>query len=152
MKYSQSSALVLSIIAILIVMSPIIENWKEKPEDSFPLSYYPMFSKKRKEVYSMYYFVGYDSQDNRHKIPYKIVGTGGFNQVRRQIRRAARSDNPEALTHKVVHNIAKRKDYPFTELVKIELVKGYYHLENYFLKNDTLPVRESFIASQLIEK
>src|SRR5262249_22843254 len=38
---------VLSVVMIGATLSPVVENWREKPTDSFPLSYYPMFSQKR---------------------------------------------------------------------------------------------------------
>ena len=46
----------------------------------------------------MYYFVGYDSLQNRYKIPYKLIGTGGFNQVRRQLQKSARQGKGEQLS------------------------------------------------------
>ncbi|WP_282085009.1 hypothetical protein [Aquimarina algiphila] len=152
MKYSQKQAMWVSILIIALILSPIAENWASKPKDNFPLSYYPMFSKKRKATYGLYYFVGYDTTQKRHKISYKIAGTGGFNQVRRQIRKAARSDRAQAFTQKVAEKIANKKGYPYSNLVRIELVKGYYHLENYFLKKDTLPVHERKVAFYKIEK
>ncbi|WP_299438516.1 hypothetical protein [uncultured Aquimarina sp.] len=152
MQYSQNQAILTSVLVILLVLSPVIENWASKPKDNFPLSYYPMFSKKRQVTYGMYYFVGYDTAQNRYKISYKLAGTGGFNQVRRQIKKAARSDKAEAYTQEVAKRIANKKEYPYSELVRIELVKGYYHLENYFLKQDTLPVHERKVAFHKIKK
>ncbi len=152
MKYSQKQAVLVSVFIIALILSPIMENWASKPKDSFPLSYYPMFSKKRKATYGLYYFVGYDSVQNRYKIPYKIAGTGGFNQVRRQIKKEARSDRANAFTLKVAERIARKKGYPYSKLVRIELVKGYYHLENYFSKKDTLPVHERKLAFHKIER
>ncbi|MBQ4819291.1 hypothetical protein [Aquimarina sp. MMG016] len=152
MKYSQQQAILISISIIVLILSPILENWASKPNDNFPLSYYPMFSKKRNATYGLYYFVGYDSNQNRYKIPYKLAGTGGFNQVRRQIKKAARSDNAKVFTQKVAERIAAKKKYPYAKLKRIELVKGYYHLEKYFLKLDTLPVHERIVVHYKIER
>ncbi len=152
MKYSQKQAMLISIIILALVLSPIIENWVSKPKDSFPFSYYPMFSKKRKATYGVYYFVGYDAGQNRHIIPYKFAGTGGFNQVRRQIKKAARSNKVNEFTQTVAKRIAKKKSLPYSKLERIELVKGYYHLEKYFLRQDTLPVHERKIAFYKIER
>jgi len=152
MQYSQNQALWISVFVIILILSPILENWASKPKDNFPLSYYPMFSKKRQATYGMYYFVGYDTAQNRYKISYKLAGTGGFNQVRRQIKKAARSDKAKAYTQEVAKRIANMKEYPYSELTRIELVKGYYHLENYFLKQDTLPVHERKVAFHKIKK
>ncbi len=152
MIYSQKKATLISILIILLVLSPVVENWASKPKDNFPLSYYPMFSKKRKATYGLYYFVGYDSAQNRYKISYKIAGTGGFNQVRRQIRKAARSGRADIITQEVAERVVQKKGHPYSKLERIELVKGYYHLEKYFSKQDTLPVYERKLAYYKIEK
>lgn len=152
MKYSRNQAILASIFVIVLVLSPVTENWETRPKDSFPISYYPMFSKKRDATYGLYYFVGYDSVQNRYKIPYKLAGTGGFNQVRRQIKKKARSSKAEAFTQQVAERVAENKRLPYSGLVRIELVKGYYHLENYYLKQDTLPVSEKRLAFHIIEK
>ncbi len=152
MQYSQQQAIFISVFIIILILSPLLENWASKPKDNFPLSYYPMFSKKRKATYGLYYFVGYDADQNRHKISYKIAGTGGFNQVRRQIKKAAKSSNADLYTKKVAERIIKRKEHPYDKLIKIELVKGYYHLEKYFLKQDTLPVHERKVAHYKIKR
>lgn len=151
MKYSQNQAILASVFTITLILSPVLENWAGKPKDNFPLSYYPMFSKKRNATYAVYYFVGYDSAENRHKISYKLAGTGGFNQVRRQIKKKARSSEAKAFTQQVAEQVTKMKHPPYSELERIELVKGYYHLENYFLKQDTLPLVEKKLANQIIE-
>ncbi|GAA4271571.1 hypothetical protein U6A24_13375 [Aquimarina gracilis] len=152
MKYSQKQAMLISFTILALVLSPIVENWASKPKDNFPFSYYPMFSKKRKATYGVYYFVGYDTNQNRHIIPYKFAGTGGFNQVRRQIKKAARSNKASEYTQKVAERIALKNNYPYSQLERIELVKGYYHLEKYFSKKDTLPVHERKIAFYKIER
>ncbi|SHI80546.1 hypothetical protein [Aquimarina spongiae] len=152
MKYSQKQVLVISVFVITLILSPVVENWAGKPKDNFPLSYYPMFSKKRKATYGVYYLIGYDQEQNRHIIPYQFAGTGGFNQVRRQIKKAAKSENAVSFTQKIAQKIAAKKQAPYSQLERIELVKGYYHLENYFSKLDTLPVHERTIACSKIKK
>ncbi|MBW1299056.1 hypothetical protein [Aquimarina litoralis] len=152
MQYSQNQALWISIFVIVLILSPVLENWAKKPTDSFPLSYYPMFSKKRQATYGMYYFVGYDAAHNRYKISYKLAGTGGFNQVRRQITKAARSGKATEFTKEIAERIATKNEYPYSKMIRVELVKGYYHLENFFLKQDTLPVHERKVAFHKIKK
>src|ERR1041384_5564559 len=76
-----------SLALIGSVLWPIQENWRRKPHDNFPLSYYPMFSSKRDAVETFYYLFGRDEQGVRHYIPHKIIGAGGGNSVRRQLRR-----------------------------------------------------------------
>ncbi|MEM8508822.1 MAG: hypothetical protein AAF717_13380 [Bacteroidota bacterium] len=151
MNFSKTQALVFSITMVLVVLSPIAQNWAKRPKDSFPLSYYPMFAKKRTQNYGLYYVVGRDTLGQRTRIPYKLAGTGGFNQVRRQINKARKTEGGIPFLQKVARNIAKKAPELYTILVGLELIKGYYHLEGYFIENDTLPVLERKIATFKIE-
>lgn len=135
-----------------MVLSPILQNWAKKPKDSFPLSYYPMFAKKRSQNYGLYYVVGLDTLGKRIRIPYKLAGTGGFNQVRRQINRARKKEGGLPFLKKTANRIAENKSKFYGSLAALELVKGYYPLEGYFLNNDTLPILERKVAIYKIEK
>ncbi len=145
-------ALTFSAVVLLSVIWPVHQNWKDDPKDDFPLSYYPMFSHKRKATHSMPYFVGYDATGERHLVPFKYVGTGGFNQVRRQINRKARNGNVQELTEKVAQRLARCKTAPLNTLVRVEMVRGKYHLENYFLTDGKSPIEEKVYHSENIER
>ncbi|MEM7380506.1 MAG: hypothetical protein AAF361_04830 [Bacteroidota bacterium] len=147
MNFSKPQAVLFSAVFLGIVISPIAQNWARKPKDSFPLSYYPMFAKKRSENYGLYYVVGHDTLGNKSRIPYRLLGTGGFNQVRRQINRAPKTESGIPLLKKVAQTIAHKDKGLYEKLARLELVKGYYHLENYFLHKDTIPVLERKIAN-----
>ncbi|TRX59088.1 hypothetical protein FNH22_11220 [Fulvivirga sp. M361] len=145
-------AVVFSLAVTLALFWPVRENWQEKPKDEFPLSYYPMFSHKRKPTYSFTYFVGYDATGNRHTIPYKYLGTGGFNQVRRQVRKSAKTGKHDDLTMEVAKRLARSKREPLTQIVQVEMVKGRYHLEDYFLTKKKEPLKEKVYSRQNIER
>ncbi len=149
---SKLVALVFSIMMILAVIWPVRQNWQENPKDDFPLSYYPMFSHQRKATHSLPYFVGYDTYGSRYYIPYKYLGTGGFNQVRRQINKHARRGDVEKLTEKVAKRLARCRDAPFDKLVRVEMVRGRFHLDDYFLSDNKLPVRETVYSHQNIKR
>ena len=146
------AATVFSVVIILAVLWPVRQNWKENPRDEFPFSYYPMFSHKRKATHSLPYFVGYDASGNRYCIPYKYAGTGGFNQVRRQINKKARKGDVEDLTKKVAAWLSRSKKTPYSDLVKVEMVRGTYHLDDFFFSEDKLPIKETVYSYQNIEK
>lgn len=140
-------------LALLLALAwPAAQNRAEQPTDDFPLSYYPMFSQERDTVYSLHYIVGYDSLRRRYPIPYHLIGTGGFNQVRRQINRQAKNDQGGVLLEKVAACIASRKSAPYCHLVALELVKGYYHLDNYIAPEGKQPLREKIVAQQNIQR
>ena len=75
----------LSIVVLGAVFSPVKENWRRKPVDSFPLSYYPMFSHAHSENQTFIYVLGTDDSAGRHYIHYRYCGPGGLNQVRKQL-------------------------------------------------------------------
>lgn len=147
MMSSQPLATAFSILVLVALLWPVQENWKKKPKDDFPLSYYPMFSHKRKATYSMSYLVGYDSLQNRYFIPYQYAGTGGFNQVRRQMRQMVREDRQDELTKRVVQRLANTQRKPFNQLERVDLVKGKYHFEDYFLHDQKEPISEKLLST-----
>lgn len=121
-----------SLLAVGAVLWPIVENWREHPRDGFPLSYYPMFTAKRSETVSVTYLVGLDPQGGRHQIPYAYAGSGGLNQVRRQINRALREGRAEALCRNVAAKIALEGRGPLADVIGVRIVVGKYRLADYF--------------------
>ena len=149
---SQPLAVVFSVLLIVVLLWPVRENWQDNPKDNFPLSYYPMFSHKRKATYSMPYVVGYDSLHNRHFVPYQYAGTGGFNQVRRQMREMVREDRHNELIRRVAEELADSDRDSYDQLVRVELVKGKYHFEDYFLNGKKAPISETLLSTQTITR
>lgn len=145
-------AAIFSIVVLLLVLSPVVENWRKTPVDNFPLSYYPMFSKKREATYTLRYVVGYDEQQQRYHIPYHYIGSGGFNQVRRQINKQCKKGKSEKLAKKVARCLAKSKEPLYQNLERVEVVKGTYNFEIYFVKGDKTPLQEKVLCTQTIVK
>jgi len=152
MHLSKPFALFFSVAVLFAILLPVRENWKEKPKDSFPLSYFPMFSSKRDSICTVNYFVGYDTLGNRYYIPHALVGAGGFNQVRRQVNKKVRSENVEKITQKVAKKVAKCQEVPYCHLVRIALVRGDFDLNNYFQKGIKMPQHEKVIFTKTIER
>ncbi len=150
--YSKISATIFSFGLMFLLILPIKENFKKKPKDNFPFSYYPMFAVKRDSLYAVNYFVGYDAAGKRHLIPYDYIGTGGFNQVRRQINKTCKKGDTEKLNQRVADKLAKCKSEPLSNLTRVDLVTGTYHLEDYFRINDHSPREEEVLNSKAIKK
>ena len=113
---------VLSLALIGAVLWPIQQNWREKPRDNFPLSYYPMFSAKRKAIESFYYLAGHDEHGTRHLIPYKFAGAGGLNSTRRQIGRIVREGRADELARSVARRLARQEKAPWSQIVTVAVV------------------------------
>jgi hypothetical protein len=152
MRLNKIAATTVSLLCLAAILYSIRENWQEKPRDNFPLSYFPMFSHKRDSVMNFNYLVGYDSMGHRWAVPYRFVGSGGFNQVRRQINKKVRQDKGDKLCEKVAKRLKNCTELPYSELTRVDLVTGAYHLDDYFLRSKKLPVHEKIIASEKIER
>ncbi|GAB4425419.1 MAG: hypothetical protein OHK0015_05450 [Chloroflexi bacterium OHK40] len=119
------------------VIWPVIENWRPHPRDTFPLSYYPMFSARRGEREKVTYVLGIDRNGQRRTIPYDLIGVGGFNQVRRQVRQIVARGQAETLCSAVAARVAPL--YP--DIVRVIVVTGTYNLDRYFA-GDRSPLKE----------
>jgi hypothetical protein len=141
----------LSVAMLCAVLSPLKENWSAKPRDSFPLSYFPMFSDRRGETYEVTYLVGLDSSQNRRKIKHTYAGTGGFNQVRRQIRNTVRRGGAAELCQAVAARVARVTRGALAEVNQVRVVTGEYRL-NAFFAGDRTPVAEETHAVCNVER
>lgn len=140
-----------SALTLVAVLRPILQNWREGPKDSFPLSYYPMFTAKRSGSFRVTYLIGVDPAGGRHQIPYTYAGTGGLNQVRRQINRAVREGRSEALCELVAASVARQEEATLAYVVRVHLVIGKYRLADYFA-GETRPVSEHILASSEVRR
>ena len=114
------------------VLWPVRQNWRAQPCDGFPLSYYPMFSVRRRRRCKVTHVVGIRPGGERVVIPYRYAGLGGLNQVRRQLRRVALEGEPVEFCRAVATGIDRRRDPELAGLAAVELVTGSYDLEEFF--------------------
>jgi hypothetical protein len=127
--------LLLSAASLLAVMHPVMQNFSAQPRDDFPLSYYPMFSHVRNRVHSMVYLVGVDDQGRRHVIPYTYAGSGGYNQIRKQINRYVRAGQADLLCEFVAGQLARRVRPELQALREVRVMRGRFSLAEYFAGN-----------------
>lgn len=117
----------------LVVMSPAAENWRQQPRDSFPLSYYPMFSELRKPQQKVTYLAGEDREGRRIRLRYTLAGNGGLNQVRKQIRKFVSDGRAKQLCETAAANVARRSSALMRSVSTVRVVTGEYNLDRYFL-------------------
>jgi hypothetical protein len=143
----------LGLLLLGATLAPIAQNWQAEPKDSFPFSYYPMFSQKRGDVYKVDYIVGLDAQGGRHMIPYTFAGRGGFNQTRRQIHKLIQGQMADTLCRAVATHVRDDDDddaaeggASYSSVVTVQIVTGAFRFADYFGGNKT-PVEESVHAA-----
>lgn len=124
-------ALGFSAALIAAVLWPVRENWREEPRD--PLSYYPMFTAKRRRRVRETYLLGRTADGGRRALHYRLAGSGGLNLSRRQMRRMAGADRGEEVCRLAARNIVKRDVH--RDVVRVQLVTGQYVLKEYFSGN-----------------
>lgn len=137
----------LTLLTVAALLRPLAEHWAASPRDSFPLSNYPMFSAKRRDRARVSYLVGLDAAGERRLLPYRCAGSGGLNQVRRQINRAVREGWAENLCEIVAASPRLRADGPLADIVEVRVVTGEYRIAEYFA-GDKAPLRETVLAAR----
>ncbi len=150
-RLGKGLATAFSILLMGAVAWPVVQNWQDKPKDNFPLSYYPMFAKKRSKEKRETYLLGLDPDGKRHSISYKYAGVGGLNQVRRQIRRTVKRGGAEQLCQKVASNIVRKGKKRLADVVTVQIVSGTYSLDDYF-SGDKAPITEEVSASCPVQR
>ncbi|MGH8018982.1 MAG: hypothetical protein ACREIA_11940 [Opitutaceae bacterium] len=130
------------------VLAPVAQNWSDDPRDDFPLSYYPMFISGRDNERDITHLIGIDAQGGEHILPFRLAGPGGFNQVRKQIRKGVHMGGASDLVRQVAERASRNEAY--NDLVAVEVVTGVYRLDDYF-EGHIEPVRRRVHARTLME-
>lgn len=144
----QRSAALTGLAAVVAVAFPIVQNFRSKPRDSFPLSHYPMFSAARPDVVTVTHLVGRTCRGSCIDLPCRLLGHGGVNQHRKQIQRAARCQHrSQRLTDGVARLIARRAAH--SEVTAVQLVTRGYRLGDWF-EGVLHPVSETVHATSAV--
>lgn len=128
-------------------------------KDSFPLSTYPMFSADRKGRIVIPHVVGFTAQGERVIPHYSHFGSGGLNQVRKQIARGIRQGQAVQIAQQYADSLAKQQSRATTPtkpevqqrhereaaIVTVAVVRARYIFDDYFADNK-LPAAETIHA------
>jgi hypothetical protein len=128
-------AILLAAVMLSAVLYPLRQHFvptKER-QDGFPLSYYPMFSAKRQDTVKVAYGVGIHADGSRHYLPQGVLGTGGANQVRRQVRKVVRENRVDAFAKAVAAGVSTRPS--LKDVVRVEIVDGEFDIDACFLNH-----------------
>lgn len=137
----------------LAVLSPIREEWRGVRGDSFPLSWYPMFSRPRPDPESTNYLVGFEKDGTRHIILSALYVPGGMNQARRQLSVLVGSKKTARATcEKAAKAVAKNSSGPLSRVREIRVVRGYFHMKKYFGEGIRTPEREKVFARCAVKR
>jgi len=104
---------------VAAVLGPIHQTWRSRPRDGFPLSYYPMFTAKRKASGQVTHLVGVTADGGTRFLPHGLAGSGGLNQVRRQLARSARRGTADRVCAAVAAKVAASGERGLADLVEV---------------------------------
>ncbi len=142
-----------SLVLVVAILAPVKEEWRGDYGDSFPLSWYPMFSRPRPDPESSYYVVGHDPDGTRHIITSRYYARGGMNQVRRQLGRLARNRRTAMdLCKQIARRVGKVERGALVRVERVRIVRGWFHMKEYFDKGNKAPVREHTYAACRVKR
>ena len=88
---------ILAIGLVVAILAPIHESLRGHSGDSFPLSWYPMFSRSRPALEPVTYVLGITASGERHVVHSKHHVQGTMNRARRPLTRLAKRPKTPAL-------------------------------------------------------
>ncbi len=136
-------ATILSIGLVLAILAPIHKSLRGKRGDSFPLSWYPMFSRPRPALEPVVYVIGITASGQRHIVHSRHHVRGAMNRARRQVKRLAkRPGTAKKLCEQVADKFAQRRRGTMSEIVQIRVVRGKFDLDRYFKERHKAPASE----------
>lgn len=134
------------------VLSPLNPDWRGQQDDSFPLSWYPMFASYRPTVESPTYVVGITEAGERRKIDVRYWSSGGFNQARGELVKqiAAGKERAGKLCAKIARNVATK--HSMKEVVEVQFLRGRFSRDTYFGQGDKTPISEKVLYRCPVER
>lgn len=139
-----------SLIVLVFVLSPILQNFRSSKlaQDSFPLSYYPMFSKKRDNAHQQVFVAALRPDGSFVPIHYRLLGSGGLNQTRRQLGKLVRQGGApelESFLQDAAERVLRSTNRNYADCVSIAVIKGTYELDAYFSQQNQEPIDLEYV-------
>ncbi len=145
-------AILFSLVLLILVLIPIVQNFREKPRDGFPFSYYPMFTNQRAQTTRLTHPIGIKPDGTQIDLNYRLFSGGGMNQARRQLRRLVGSKKG-ATEHcdRIAHRILESDDERLGDLVQVQIVEDTINIAEFFDGNRK-PNRRKIIAKLMVDR
>jgi hypothetical protein len=120
------------LLVLLIVLSPVVQNLRDEPEDGFPLSYYPMFTNPREGRTTLVHPIGIRADASEIDLPYTMAGSGGMNEVRKRMNRLVQGGGANELCRLVARRVRNRGLADQCGLTAVAIVRDTYELDQFF--------------------
>lgn len=132
------------VVTIMAVLSPLVPACRGRKNDSFPLSWYPMFAKVRPAHETPTYVLGRSAAGAREKIDVRWWTSGGFNQGRNMLTTTLKqgSEPTQAFCARLAQKVAEKESRRWKAIEEVAIVRGTYDRAQFFGEGDTTPIRE----------
>jgi hypothetical protein len=116
------------------VLYPLRQHFRPAGQrvDGFPLSYYPMFSARRRQHANVIYAVSVSTDGTRRSLPWHLLGPGGLNQVRRQLKKVVVEERVGDFAEVLAARVSAKAG--FENVARVEIVKGEFDLDECLLR------------------
>ncbi len=143
---SRAYAVVVSLAFCAAVLWPLPEAFGARRWDSFPLSWYPMFSDPRGGRERVLHVVGLDAGGEQHLVSAVHWTRGGFNQGSMQLSRAEKAGR-EALAE-VCGEIARgvARDRKLAAVDRVVVLESRFDPARYFGEGDHRPLSQKMLV------
>lgn len=122
----------ISAALMAVLLWPVTQNWAARPEDGFPLSYYPMFTKQRGATTVIHHAVAIDADGKQIDLPSYYAGGGGMNTTRRQMRKMVRQGRGDELAKRIAERLEQRGTADRIGAVRVDVVESTYDIQAFF--------------------
>ncbi|MBZ0270697.1 hypothetical protein K8I61_01570 [bacterium] len=140
------------LVLVALILLPLVDFARTPPRDSFPFSFYPMFSTYLEDEVSINFVVATDGKKRERRVPPHLVtadGAPSMNLARKQIGRAVRlgGDELDELCRRSARRIHRQSisDRSWRRYRHVRIVGGHFSIERYF--KDGEPLSEKVLAS-----
>jgi hypothetical protein len=137
-----------TIVVCGVVVSPVVQGFRDAPRDDFPLSWFPMFARARPDVETPVYAVAIGG-GQRVAVGVRYWTSGGFNQGATQmlLAAAAGSSALRPLCERIAAEVGKHPPAGIESPSEIRILRGSYSRETYFRDGDSKPMREDVLTT-----
>ncbi len=122
---------IVSLIVLIAVIWPV--SWPLY-RDSFPLSNYPMFSRKLPDpTVRLQYALGIAADGTRHHLPPKLIANEEVLQARVHLARTVARGGANELCRQIAQRLAETRapGGAFADVVEVRIVTGTHHAVDY---------------------
>jgi hypothetical protein len=143
----RARAWVIIAVTCFAVLSPLVPAWRGRKDDSFPLSWYPMFASARPAFERPTYVYAWAPDGERAKLDVTWWTSGGFNQGRNMLTSTLEAGlGPTAdLCARLAKKVGEKRGDRWARMAEVRIVRGKYDRMRFFAHGIREPLSEKVL-------